>query len=94
MSEQIACPCCGWIWRKPLGLSMVTTTWTDDCACSDHGACVHHQAHPELTPDRPSDEVLRARAQRRYERNVREWEQKRDTLVAACPPPPSSGATE
>lgn len=77
MSQSVECPTCGWKWMKPFGPGLRGTTWTDDCACSDFSPCLKHQFCPEDAPERPSDDVILARAQAEHERALVEWEKKK-----------------
>lgn len=45
-----------------------------DCACSDTTTCLAHQFHPDSAPNRPSEEILLERAQKRMEQKTSEFE--------------------
>lgn len=93
MSDSIPCPCCGVLLMPPRFPSIETTTWSDDCACSDMVTCVFHQIGG-AAPQRPSHEVMRARAEERHLLETARFEQKRARFAACYPDDPELDATE
>lgn len=84
MSGSITCPTCGVHRIKPATLRspsewlvVETTTWSDECSCSDRELCFYHRFHFDERPVRPSDDVMQARAKVRRDAEVSEWESKR-----------------
>ena len=51
-----------------------TTPWSD-CACNDLNWCVYHQVHWEDRPERPSDEEMMKRAEKKMEWQRENWEE-------------------
>lgn len=73
--------------------SIETTTWSDDCACSDMVTCVSHQISGDL-PQRPSPDVMRARAEKRHKNDLERWQQKKDRFATCFPDDPEMDATD
>lgn len=83
--ESIECPLCGKSVHHPLWPSVRTTTWSDDCGCSDYGFCMlHRMSDEEAPPKRPSEEEMKQRAQKAYERQVAAFEEEKARLATAA----------
>lgn len=85
---KVECPVCGRASSKPPFPPHRSTIAWGDCACSDHSLCLHHRYSDEPLPERPSNEVLDARAQARhvealaeYEATVAKYAQTKDLLA-------------
>ena len=93
MSDSIPCPCCGVLLMPPRFPSIATTTWSDECACSDMVTCVFHLVNGGA-PQRPSQEAVQARAEERHLLETARFEQKRARFAACYPDDPELDATE
>ena len=93
MSGSIPCPCCGVLLMPPRFPSIETTTWSDDCACSDMVTCVGHRMGGEL-PKRPPQEVIKARADQRYQAELERFARLSARFATCCPDDPEWDATE
>lgn len=68
------CPTCRRAAFKPLGPHIPSTPWTDECCCSDRAFCMFHRYSDDGFPVRPPPDVMEARAQAIYERELADWE--------------------
>ena len=93
MSDAIPCPTCGVLMFPPRFRSVETTTWSDDCACSDKVTCVAHQISG-LPPRRPSVEVLEARAEARHAEEVTRFLSRKARFATCSPDNPEMDATD
>jgi hypothetical protein len=72
---KLECPTCGVTKIEPKWPSPKTVTWTDDCACSSYEYCLYHRYNEER-PQEPSSEVLKARAQTKFDSDVAAFKKK------------------
>jgi hypothetical protein len=93
MGDSTPCPTCGVYLLKPLWPSIASTTWSDECVCSDMVTCVSHQINGEL-PKRPGEEVLKARAEERYQAAQARYVEKLARFKASYPDDPAMDATD
>lgn len=77
MTKKIECPTCGVVRFEP-SPNVRTTPWNDDCACSDATTCLYHRSTPyEEAECRPDDAVMEARAAKRNEAALAEYEEQK-----------------
>lgn len=75
--NSIQCPTCGSHRLKPYNDAQfyVSEASWDRCSCSDATTCLAHRFDPDSFPDRPSEDVLLEKAQKRMEEKVSEFEE-------------------
>jgi hypothetical protein len=93
MGDSTPCPTCGVYLLKPLWPSIASTTWSAECVCSDMVTCVSHQINGDL-PKRPGEEVLKARAEERYQAALARYVEKLARFKACYPDDPAMDATD
>lgn len=70
--QKDRCPLCG-TWRPEPRPHYGSTSWSDNCACSDLGPCVAHEFNPEDSPSRPSDHDIEIRAEKKTQHERERW---------------------
>lgn len=72
--ETFQCPVCDMHRPMPTWPDTAGASW-GDCACSDRSTCVSHQVDPTGFPFRPSEEILRFRAEEDLRYRLARWQE-------------------